>query len=82
MKRKIVLVGAAVLALGLGGAGLAMAADSGPSSEPAQQAVLVPVPGAKPDLSNVKEGIAIPLGPVPQGVLTGNGVTGAAPTGK
>ena len=78
MKRKILLVGAAVLAIGLGGAGLAIAADSGPSSAPA---VLVPVPGAKPDLSKVETGIAIPLGPV-TGAPLGDAVTGTAPAGK
>ncbi|MFI9381916.1 hypothetical protein [Kutzneria sp. NPDC052558] len=66
MRRKVLLVGVAVLAIGLGGAGFALAADTG-----ATPVTLTPVAG-KPDVSKVKEGVAVPVGPI-------GGVVGGAP---
>jgi hypothetical protein len=70
-KAKVLLVGAAVAGIALTGAGLAIAADTGqPTTVTVRE-----VPGAKPDLSKVKPGVAIPLGPVSPDQLSGSGVT-------
>jgi len=70
-RRTMAVLGLATVLAGGAGSGMAYASGTGSAPAPTLQAV----PGAKPDLSKVVPGIAIPLGAVPH--TDGSGTTGA-----